>query len=207
MTASAQELVLALCETRVAEAFVEYSDMLERWTKKIDLIAPASREEIFERHILDSLLAMTVLSEACPWKSMTDVGSGAGLPGVVAAVIRPDAEVVLVEPREKRCHFLREVRRALGLENLEVACSKIEDFRPVNLGEMLISRALGRTELLMSCANFILVKGGYLAEMVGPSWQLDSTLEEQYPWFEFGGELPYELPQSGARRVAFWQNT
>lgn len=207
MIDSAEEFVCSLCDEEVSAKLREYVSMLERWTTKIDLIAPAERDDIFEKHILDSLLALTVLGESFLWNSLVDVGSGAGLPGVVAAAARGDCEVVLVEPREKRCHFLREVRRNLGLDNLEVVCAKVEQYKPEAPKEVLISRALGRVGLMMNSADFILVKGGRLAEMVGPSWELDPALEAQYPAFEFGGELSYELPSGAERRVAVWQKS
>lgn len=204
--AGAEAALRRLCPPAAFAQLSSYVSLLERWTKRVDLIAPASQEEIFERHILDSALAVEVLSESAPWGSLLDVGSGAGLPGLVAAVLRPQSRVLLLEPRSRRCEFLKEARRVLKLENVSVIEGRIETLKLERPVEVLTSRALGRTELLMQHANFILVKGGRLAELVGPSWLLDQQLASKYPDFRFEGELSYELPHCGTRGVAVWKH-
>jgi 16S rRNA (guanine527-N7)-methyltransferase len=86
---------------------------LARWAPTIDLIGPGAHAELFERHYAESLAALPWLP-AQPFR-LVDLGSGAGFPGLVLAAARPDAEVWLVEPRERRAAFLVSAVRKAGL--------------------------------------------------------------------------------------------
>lgn len=104
---------------------------LEKWNRKINLIARNTRrQDIVDKHFLDSLTLVLVLDRLAPAKpSLLDVGSGAGFPGLVLKIVRPGYRVVLLEPREKRVAFLRHVIRQTGLKNIEVAAARIEEGR------------------------------------------------------------------------------
>lgn len=96
----------------VDSLFVHYQE-LRRWAPKVDLVGPGAVPELFERHYAESLAAL-------PWLpagrfQLLDAGSGAGFPGFVLAAARPDAEVWLVEPRERRAAFLSSAARKAGL--------------------------------------------------------------------------------------------
>jgi 16S rRNA G527 N7-methylase RsmG len=86
---------------------------LARWAPTIDLIGPGAHAELFERHYAESLAALPWLP-AEPFR-LVDLGSGAGFPGFVLAAARPDAEIWLVEPRERRAAFLASAARKAGL--------------------------------------------------------------------------------------------
>jgi len=85
---------------------------LVRWAATIDLVGPAAAGELIERHYAESLAALDWLPGA-PFR-LADLGSGAGFPGLVLAAARPDAEVWLVEPRERRAAFLAAAARKMG---------------------------------------------------------------------------------------------
>jgi len=86
---------------------------LARWAPTVDLVGPGAEGELFERHYAESLAALPWLP-AGPFR-LVDLGSGAGFPGLVLAAARPDAEVWLVEPRERRAAFLASAARKAGL--------------------------------------------------------------------------------------------
>jgi 16S rRNA G527 N7-methylase RsmG len=102
--------------------YVHYEE-LRRWAPKVDLIGPGAIPELFERHYAESLAALPWLPDR-PFR-LLDAGSGAGFPGVVIAAARPDAEVWLVEPRERRAAFLSAVVRKSGL-GAQVAAARVE---------------------------------------------------------------------------------
>jgi 16S rRNA (guanine527-N7)-methyltransferase len=110
----------------------ETFDRLERYVERLkaesarqNLVSVASLQQVWPRHVLDS--AQLVRFEPRPGASWVDIGSGAGLPGIVIACL-VDGPVTLVEPRRLRAEFLREMVAALGL-NASVDCAKVEKIR------------------------------------------------------------------------------
>lgn len=102
-------------ETR--ERFEIYAEYLTRWNRKINLVSPATIEDLWTRHILDSIqLAALAPKEARHW---IDLGSGAGLPGLLVAVIRceisPAFDMTLVDSDSRKCAFMAEAARAMGV--------------------------------------------------------------------------------------------
>lgn len=140
----------------------DYLGLLERWAARFNLVSARSREEVVERHLVDSFSPLRVMGES---RSLADVGSGAGFPGVPIAIARPAMRVVLIEPRRHRANFLREVARRLALENVS-----IEERRAEELGEdgasfeALTGRAI-RFHDLVAFAGRLLVPGGRLIAM------------------------------------------
>ena len=90
-----------------------YVDLLRAWNPRINLVSPASLEDVWRRHVLDSAQVATLLPGAA--RRVVDVGSGAGLPGLVVAIVR-GGETHLVESDARKCAFLREATRATGTE-------------------------------------------------------------------------------------------
>lgn len=100
--------------SRVAlEALHAHYSELVRWSPRLDLIGPSAVPEIFERHYVESLAALPLLPQG-PAR-LVDLGSGAGFPGFVLAAVRPDLEVFLVEPRQKKRAFLAAAARRASL--------------------------------------------------------------------------------------------
>ncbi len=109
--------------------FAHYLE-LRRWAPRVDLIGPGAAGEIFEHHYGESLAALPWLPH-CPFR-LLDLGSGAGFPGMMLAAARRDAEVWLVEPRQRRAAFLATAARKMGLEvhclNARVAAPALSGF-------------------------------------------------------------------------------
>lgn len=146
-----------------------YSDLLVTWTRKINLIAPSTVSQVWERHILDSLDAIKKPSEVSGrW---VDLGSGGGLPGMVAAIVYRDRldSCVLVESDQRKCVFLRSVVRELELP-VQIMGNRIEDS---NLGnpDIVSARALASlSKLLDYTSDYHAGKSRYLF-MKGRAWR------------------------------------
>lgn len=107
--ALAPEELSALC---LENLYIFYQE-LRRWNSKLSLVGPAAQEEIFERHFGESLQGLRLLRPSD--RTLVDLGSGAGFPGLVLAIARPELEVFLIEAREKKWAFLQSVVRRCGL--------------------------------------------------------------------------------------------
>jgi 16S rRNA (guanine527-N7)-methyltransferase len=103
--------------------FVRFADLLELWSPRMNLVSCGSALELIDRHFLDSLAIAPMLPDSGP---IVDLGTGAGFPGLPLAISRPEQKMVLVEIRRRRVTFLREVRRTLGLSNVEVLEQRAE---------------------------------------------------------------------------------
>ena len=101
---------------------------LQKWNKKINLIARNTPAEVaLEKHFLDSLTLLPLLtSHGKAAKTLLDVGTGAGFPGLVLAAVLPGMKVTLVEPRQKRVSFLAHIVRRLGLANVRIKDARLE---------------------------------------------------------------------------------
>ncbi|MEA3499323.1 MAG: 16S rRNA (guanine(527)-N(7))-methyltransferase RsmG [Campylobacterota bacterium] len=124
--------------------------LLQQWGKVHNLTASLKYEEI-EANILDSVYPLSFIDD---FNSFADVGTGAGYPGMLLAIARPDVKAVLIEPRAKRVAFLNFVKSALKLENVEVLQSRVEDLDYQEF-DMITSRAVSNTSLLLDLTSNI----------------------------------------------------
>jgi 16S rRNA (guanine(527)-N(7))-methyltransferase RsmG len=169
----------------------EYAHLLLHWTKRVDLIAEAPLHKVMEDHILDCAIASLLTLRGAPSiKELMDVGSGAGLPGIVAAICSPETPLHLVEPRDKRAQFLKEAKRVLKLANVSVSLSTVQDLT-TSLPDAMITRATGLDEVLLKFAAD--GKNKFAALMVGPGWRRPASTSVLIQ------ELSYVLPRSKAQ--------
>ena len=110
----------------VPEKLAAYLSLLQEWNRRIDLTAVEEEAEMLDRHFIDSL---TVLRTDLihPGASLIDVGTGAGFPGMVLAIVRPDLRVTLMDAQQKRLNFLEAVRDAAGIRNTMLLHARAED--------------------------------------------------------------------------------
>jgi 16S rRNA (guanine527-N7)-methyltransferase len=128
------------------------------------LIGPREAPRLWDRH----LLGCAWLGEAIPTDaSVCDVGSGAGLPGVVLAIARPDLSVTLVEPLLRRTTFLDEVVRDLGLDRVTVLRARAEELHGQHEFDVVTSRAVAPLGRLLDWSMPLVRPGGVLAAMKG----------------------------------------
>jgi len=188
-----------------------YLELLERWTKRVDLVSPAPAELLADRHIIDAVAALRVLRtffETDPECALFDLGSGAGLPGLVWAVLEPQRAVVLCEPRQRRVDFLKEAKRQLGLENIIIVCKRAEHLSVADLPPIALvsTRALGDYESFLSFSAGALRPSGRAVLLAGPNWQCSEKFSKFDEHLAFEQLIPYSLAKDGPQRqLAVWK--
>jgi len=174
----------------------DHLQLLLKWNPRINLTAVTDPEQIVTRHFGESLFAARVLAKDSPLSgSLIDLGSGAGFPGIPIKIWAPGLNVTLIEARQKKATFLREVARILGLAGLEVAHQRGE-----LLGlraDVVTIRAVEKFDKSLPVAASLVRRGGRLALLIGA--QQVSTASSLLPELSWGQPIP--LPQSSARVV------
>lgn len=169
-------LGLDLSEESLMKIF-EFANLVHKWNKVYNLTAVRSFEGIIIRHILDSLTITRYVENNT---RVVDVGSGAGFPGIPLAIVRDDIIVALAECNGRKASFLRQVISDLGLSNVGVVNSRIEDFVPKKKFDVVVSRAFSSLYNVAEISKPLLSEQGYILAMKGmyPSAELD---EIDYP--------------------------
>ena len=136
------------------------------------LIGPRELPRLWERHLLNSAALLPYLPST---GTVVDVGSGAGLPGVVIACARPDLRVVLVEPMERRALWLTEVAESIGLPGVEVVQRRAEELHGRLTADVVTARAVAPLDRLMSWCFPLVGDHGSLVAMKGSRAQEEAT--------------------------------
>ena len=154
-----------------------YTDLLEKWQKSMNLVGPQEMARIWSRHIADSLQLIEYLPDKA--KTATDLGSGAGIPGIILAVVLgSDFHIHLVESNGKKAAFLREAIRCLNI-SAEVHCRRIETLYQEEWAgciDVVFARALAPLPKLLDLASPIVKKNGNFLFLKG--LDVDSELTE-----------------------------
>ncbi len=128
-----------------------FVDLLKRWNKQYNLVGSATLSDVWRRHILDSAQILDLIPGTA--KSLLDMGSGAGLPGIVLALLmrpRTDVVVTLLESNKRKCTFLRAVIHTLNLR-ADVMCCRIETLEPYP-ADVVTARAVAPLNRLLELA-------------------------------------------------------
>ncbi len=146
-------------EDRAVAGLARYAELLERWSEKHNLVRFTSRRELVERHLLDAMAGVRLLSgRGC----LIDIGSGAGLPGVPLLIARPQWSGVLLEPRQKRWAFLKLVIRELELDAVAID-RRYEDLDDDGSFDLVTTRAVGGHPAMLEWARPRLSEEGSVA--------------------------------------------
>lgn len=130
------------------------------------MVARSDVPRLRDRHVMDSLRAVPFLPTS---GRVCDLGSGAGLPGLVLAIVRPDLHFVLVEARRNRAEFLDRGRAAIGLQNVEVYGRRLQRYR--DAVDVCTARAFGSPRASWAAAERLLVPAGFLIYWAGTSFE------------------------------------
>lgn len=154
-----------------AAVFGEHIDRARQFTQALavhgeerGLIGPLEPPRLWTRHILNSAVAAPLFT---PGARVGDIGSGAGLPGLVLAIARPDVQWVLIEPMERRVAWLQEQTDALGLDNVEVLRARGEDWKQGPVLDAVTARAVSALKTLIPLTAPLLRPGGQLVLLKG----------------------------------------
>lgn len=190
MKTASNDVGLELTEVQY-EQFIKYMRLLQEWNEKINLTAITEDEEVVKKHFIDCIKAFK--SEPIKnAKTIIDVGTGAGFPGLPIAIMNPNVQVTLLDSLNKRINFLNLVVRELGLKNVKTIHSRAEDgARKPELREkfdIATSRAVANMAVLSEFCMPYVKKGGYFVALKGPS--IDEELENGSNAIKIlGGEL------------------
>ena len=192
---AAEEIGIGLSDAQVNQ-LIGYVDLMEKWNRAFNLTAVRRRAELFSRHIVESL-AIKPYTRGEKW---ADIGTGAGLPGVPLAITEPNKQFVLLDSNGKKTRFLLEVKRALGLSNIEVETTRVENWQPAQTPDAVITRAfadlattIGRTKhILHDHGMLFAMKTESVAEEIGalpPGFELIAQQDVAVP----GRDWPFQL--------------
>lgn len=151
-----------------------FADALGRHGEERGLIGPLEPPRLWSRHILNSAVIAPLFSGR-----VGDVGSGAGLPGLVLAIARPDVEWVLIEPMERRVAWLAEQVDSLGLENVEVVRARAEDWKRGPVLDAVTARAVSALRTLVPITAPLVRDGGELILLKGANAENEIAAAEK----------------------------
>jgi 16S rRNA (guanine527-N7)-methyltransferase len=192
LQAQAKRLFGVELKSSECERLDRFLDLLDIWSKRMNLISARSRGEIVDRHILDSIAPLRFVRQAAV---VADFGSGAGLPAIPLAILAPATRFHLVESRRKRAMFLRHVARALGLTNVRVREERGEEWTPGEAIDVTIGRAI-RADLLAALSLRVLTSNGRLIVM-----RKHSDGELRLTGFVELERTPYSLPSGEQHEI------
>lgn len=154
----------------LASQYQQYFELLIKWQQVFNLTAITSFDEIITHHLLDSLSVLPYV----PDNHLLDVGTGAGFPGMVLAIAKPQLQVTLLDSAGKKTRFLQQVKATLKLNNVTVVNARVEDYHPEQLFEGIVSRAFSDltkfVEVTQHCClptgQWLAMKGRYPDEEI-----------------------------------------
>ena len=158
----------------------DFVALLQEWNAKMNLVSKKSLEDVWQRHVLDSIQLVKYLPQNP--RCLVDIGSGAGFPGIVLAIVLqekfPEAKVILVESITKKTVYLKDVCTKLGLTNTTVENSRIENISIKNV-DVITARAVAALDMLCLYAFDLATKNIRMLFLKGRSYTDEVTAAEQ----------------------------
>jgi 16S rRNA (guanine527-N7)-methyltransferase len=194
---SAREVGITINESH-SEQFMRYLSHLVTWNKTINLTAIIDSKEIIIKHFIDSLAAL-VATNFGQDSLVLDVGSGGGFPGIPLKIVRPDFQLTLVEPVQKKCSFLNSVIGLLQLRNVSVFAETIEQYANRSLNhsiDTVLIRALKFDDVQKHIPALLTPKGKIILYRTS-----GVTNQEVGEKFHRSNEKTFLLPHGSGKRV------
>jgi 16S rRNA (guanine527-N7)-methyltransferase len=139
-------------------------ELIAKWNRVHNLTAIRETSQMVVLHLLDSL---SILPHLLGASTVADVGTGPGFPGIPIAIVRDDTHVTLVESSHKKCAFLQQAKTELALDNVDIACERVEHFDPPAKFDAVVSRAFSDLSDFVAQAGHLVRPGGKLVAMKG----------------------------------------
>ncbi len=143
---------------------LDYLALLHRWNRVYNLTAVRHPLVMVSQHLLDSASILPYIQGP----RLLDVGTGAGLPGIPLAILRPGLEVVMLDANSKKTRFVQQAIAELGLANASVVQARVEDFHPPAGFDTVTARAFAALPDLLDRVHHLCAKGGIVVAMKGP---------------------------------------
>lgn len=198
------DLGLILTQTQITQ-LLDYLDLLAKWNRVYNLTAVREPRDMLGHHLFDSLavivpLRRELVNRAGDAARLLDVGSGAGLPGVVIAICCPDIVVTCVDAVAKKTAFIRQVSAALGLSNLQARHARVESL--VETYDLVCSRAFASLLDFVTWTSHVLAPNGCWLAMKGqPPMAEIAALPSGIEVFHVE---QLTVPSLGAQRCIVW---
>jgi len=169
-----------------------YLNLVEKWNRVYNLTAIRERDEMIKLHFLDSLSILNYVE----MEHVLDVGSGAGFPGIVLAITKPELKVTVMDSVNKKTTFMQQVKSELLLTNLNVVNARVEEYQPTTLFDGVITRAFSSIQDMLSMTEHTLQKDGVWLAMKSKDVreELEAFEKNQYIL------IPLEVPFINAER-------
>lgn len=160
----------------------KFYHLLIDWNKKINLTRITEEKEVYLKHYYDSLTLNRVV-DISKVKTLCDVGTGAGFPGIIIKIIFPNINVTLIDSLQKRVNYLNEIIKELGLTNIKAIHSRGEDYK--DKFEVVTSRAVANIEKLVNYTMHLVADNGIFVAMKGDiekelTREVKSKLQKKY---------------------------
>ncbi len=169
-----QEMVkLALSELTfviddvACDKLTRYLQGMFLWNRAYNLTAITEPREMIIKHLLDSLVLVPELRVRFPEGRFIDVGTGAGLPGIPLSIVMPECSWTLLDSATKRTRFLTQMKLELGLNNVTIITSRVQDYQPEERFDAVLSRAFASGEDMVKWSEHLLKPEGSMAAMKG----------------------------------------
>lgn len=189
----AQDLSLELDGDRF-DQLLQYLQEFSRWNQAYNLSAVRQIDQMVSRHLIDSLSILPHLPEG----RFIDVGTGGGLPGMVMAICRPQQPITLLDSNGKKTRFLFHVKTLLGLDWVQVEHCRVEDHRPVEKYQGVVSRAFASLVDMTHWCRHLLADGGRFYAMKGV--YPEQELADIRPQFQLCDNIRLRVPGEEAER-------
>ena len=147
----------------VKQKLLDYLALLVKWNKVHNLTAVREADDMVTLHLLDSFSILDHLHS----QHILDVGSGAGLPGIPIALVRPECQVTVLDSSHKKAAFLLQAKAELGMDNLQVVCKRVEEYQPEKKFQTIISRAFSDLSEFVGLTKHLLAENGSWMAMKG----------------------------------------
>ena len=177
-------------------------DLMMKWNKSINLTAITDPAEVAEKHVLDSLAVVPVL----PAGSLLDAGSGAGFPGIPAAIAKPELDVTLVDSVQKKVAFLKSALAELRLPRVRAYAVRLEgnpSKEELPRVHAAVARAYAPPQEWLQLAQHYVLPGGVAICMLGPAEEAPERVGDLALKQQLGYTLPFSKSQ---RRLAIYRH-
>ncbi|CAB9544796.1 16S rRNA (guanine(527)-N(7))-methyltransferase (EC [Bathymodiolus brooksi thiotrophic gill symbiont] len=158
----AKEMNIALSDAQ-ATSLISYLELIIKWNKTYNLSAIRTMEIGVKKHLLDSLSIVPFIDKS----PLLDVGSGAGLPGIVVSIMKPELAVSVLDTVGKKCRFMQFAKTQLALKNLSVVNERVEAFKPQQCFGQITSRAFAEVDKTLKLTQHLLCENGHYLLMKG----------------------------------------
>lgn len=192
-----------ILNTNQKNQFDQYYHLLYETNKVMNLTAIIEEDEVYEKHFYDSLLFSFELD--LNNKTLVDVGSGAGFPGLVLAICFPNAQLTLIEANGKKCHFLNIVKESLNLDNATIINTRVEDYSKKNreVFDIVTARAVAPLKHLLEYGIPLVKVNGYFIAMKANTENEEINIVNYYNKLDIKEEsrVIFNLPKENSIRT------